>query len=178
MSKIPSQKRNAALPHRSVSTLARLALCCVSLLGPLGSALATPQSGFASDTKGPTRFDEVDVKAHTDTLKIRIDTKGFADAYVVTNTVAPGGHSGWHTHPGPSLVTVQSGTATYYDGDDPTCTPHVIERGHGFVDEGDGHIHLVRNEGSEVLVLIAFQVIPAGATRRIDIPVSPGNCPF
>jgi mannose-6-phosphate isomerase-like protein (cupin superfamily) len=75
-------------------------------------------------------------------------------------------------------VTVLSGTATYYDGDDPACTPHVVPAGEGFVDQGGSHVHLVRNEGNVDLVLIAFQIIPQGAQRRIDVSTSPGNCPF
>jgi hypothetical protein len=37
---------------------------------------------------------------------------------------------------------------------------------------------MVRNESAtQTLVTLAFQVIPAGAARRIDAP-SPGNCAF
>ncbi|HEY3171118.1 MAG TPA: cupin domain-containing protein [Thermoanaerobaculia bacterium] len=126
---------------------------------------------------GPTLFDEIDVKTHTDDHKVLIKTWGLSDVYIVTNTVALGGYSGWHSHPGPSLVTVKSGTATYYDGDDPTCTPHVVEAGNGFVDPGGGHVHMVRNEGSVQLELVAFQIVPRGAARRINAP-DPGNCPF
>jgi hypothetical protein len=49
--------------------------------------------------------------------------------------------------------------------------------GTGFIDEGGGHMHMVRNEGASDLVTVAFQIIPAGADRRIDGP-SPGHCPF
>jgi hypothetical protein len=160
-----------------VSRLAVVVACSIALSCPFEAAFATPASGFASSTIGPTQFDEIDIKVHADALKLKFETRGAADVYVVTNTVAPGGHSGWHTHPGPSLVTVKSGTATYYDGDDPTCTPHVILQGEGFVDHGDGHVHLVRNEDTVVLELVAFQIIPQGATRRIDAP-SAGHCPF
>lgn len=177
MSSMNSQKRHGGVPVCSVATLATVAVCSVGLLDPFAVARATPNFQFASNVVGPTIFADLDVKAHTDALKIKFQTRGIADVYVVTNTVAPGGHSGWHTHPGPSVVSVKSGTATYYDGDDPTCTPHVIQEGEGFVDEGDGHIHFVRNEGSEVLELVAFQIVPQGATRRIDAP-NPGNCPF
>jgi quercetin dioxygenase-like cupin family protein len=142
-----------------------------------GTAVATDASGFTSTFVGPTAFDDIDVKVHTDTLKVMIKTWGLADVYVVTNTVLPGGHSGWHTHPGPSVVSVIAGTATYYDGDDPICTRHVIPTGEGFIDQGGGHVHLVRNEGSDTLTLVAFQIIPAGAARRIGVP-NPGNCPF
>jgi mannose-6-phosphate isomerase-like protein (cupin superfamily) len=74
-------------------------------------------------------------------------------------------------------VTVKSGSATFYDGDDPTCTPRVVQAGEAVVDIGGGHVHMVRNEGSVQLELVAFQIVPQGAVRRIDMP-DPGNCPF
>ena len=49
--------------------------------------------------------------------------------------------------------------------------------GMGFVDPGGDHVHLLRNEGSTDGATIAVQLIPAAATRRIDVP-DPGNCPF
>jgi hypothetical protein len=57
-----------------------------------------------------------------------------SDFHVLQNTIVPGGTFGWHSHPGPSLVIVKSGTATFYHADDPTCTPHVVPTGSGFVD--------------------------------------------
>jgi quercetin dioxygenase-like cupin family protein len=95
----------------------------------------------------------------------------------VSNKFAPGGQSGWHTHPGPSLITVKAGTVTAYSGDDPSCTPHVYAAGTGFIDPGGGHVHLLRNEGSVEAETVAVQILPAGAERRIDAPI-PGNCPF
>jgi len=47
--------------------------------------------------------------------------------------------------------------------------------GTGFVDSAAGHVHLIRNEGAEQLVTVAFQIIPAGASRRLDRP-SPAHC--
>src|SRR5256714_15676524 len=41
------------------------------------------------------------------------------DIVVVSIVVTPGGNSGWHYHPGPVLVTVKTGTITFYMGDDP-----------------------------------------------------------
>lgn len=178
MCTMKSWKKACTFPAMRLSRTAGIVVCCSGLLGPFGIADATPSAAFSSDTVGPTDFGEIDVRMHTRDLKVKIQTNGFSDAYIVINTVAEGGYSGWHTHPGPSLVTVKSGTATYYDGDDPTCTPHVLVRGEGFVDPGDGHVHMVRNEGGDVLELIAFQIIPHGAPRRIDVPTSPGNCPF
>ncbi len=73
------------------------------------------------------------------------------------------------------MVLVKSGTATVYDGDDPNCMPVRYPAGTGFIDAGGGH--MVRNEGTEPLVTVAFQIIPTGALRRIDA-ASPGYCPF
>jgi quercetin dioxygenase-like cupin family protein len=178
MRKTQLWKRHCILSVSSVLLLAGLLVCSVSgIISSSGTALATPNSGFFSTVVGPTRFDDIDVKTHTEDHKVQIKVKGLSDVYIVTNRVVPGGHSGWHTHPGPSVVSVKSGTATVYDGDDPTCTPQIYHAGTGFVDPGGGHVHLVRNEGSVDLELVAFQVIPLGAQRRIDAP-SPGNCPF
>jgi quercetin dioxygenase-like cupin family protein len=66
---------------------------------------------------------------------------------VLQNTIQPGATFGWHSHPGPSLVIVKSGTATFYMADDPTCAPQVVQAGSGFVDNGND-THVVRNEGS------------------------------
>jgi quercetin dioxygenase-like cupin family protein len=94
---------------------------------------------------------------------------------VLQNTIAPGGTFGWHRHPGPSLVIVKSGTATFYLASDPTCTPHVVPAGSGFVDQGHD-VHVVRNEGSVDLVTVVVSLVPAGFDRRIDEP-SPGCLP-
>lgn len=181
-SKRQSWKQHGGVSRGWINGPAWLMVCGFwGLLGFCGMALATPptggcpSSGFCSSPLGPTTFDELHIVNAGD-ANVQIKTKGDVDVWIVTNTVSPGAHSGWHTHPGPSLVTVQSGTATYYEGDDPACTPHVIAKGEGFVDHGGGHVHLVRNEGTEVLVLIATQILPQGAPRRIDAP-APLNCP-
>ena len=148
----------------------------VVAFGITATAVATPPSGFSGTTISVGRFDEIDVKTKEQLPhQVKIKTQGESDVYVVQNTVQSGGHSGWHTHPGPSLITVVQGTATLYDADDPTCTPHVVEAGDGTIDVGDGHVHLLKNEGDEVLISVAVQFLPAGAPRRIDAP-DPGNC--
>jgi hypothetical protein len=72
-------------------------------------------------------------------------------------------------------VTV--GEITAYDGDDPTCTPKRYRAGEGFVDDGDGHVHLLRNETAAPAETVAVQFLRQGATRRIGTP-APGNCGF
>jgi quercetin dioxygenase-like cupin family protein len=147
-------------------------------------AQATPPSGVTTTLIGVGRFTTIDAKAKTDVnpgaptefWTARIKTKRSSDLHVLQNTIAPGGNFGWHRHPGPSLVIVKSGTATFYLANDPTCTPHVVPAGSGFVDHGHD-VHIVRNEGSVDLVTVVVSLVPAGFERRIDEP-NPGNCAF
>jgi quercetin dioxygenase-like cupin family protein len=146
-------------------------------------ALATPPVGVSTEfivgsATGGATFAEFDAYVKTGDWKIRIDTNAESDLYVVRNTFAAGGHTGWHTHPGPSLITVTVGTITAYEGDDPTCTPHVYPQGSTLIDPGGGHVHLLRNETGVDAVTVAVQLVPAGAPRRIDVTPAPGNCPF
>jgi quercetin dioxygenase-like cupin family protein len=160
----------------------------VLLLGVVGAAvyggvaLATDPSGVITTPIGVGRFanidsttkTDIDPGAATDFWQARIDTKGASDLYVLQNTIAPGGTFGWHSHPGPSLVIVKSGTATFYMADDPTCSPHVVTTGSGFVDNGHD-THVVRNEGTVDLVTVVVSFVPAGFARRINEP-APANC--
>jgi quercetin dioxygenase-like cupin family protein len=148
-----------------------------------GTVLATPSSGVTPTVFGIGRFDDIDATTKTDIApgertdfwQARISTKGATDVHVLQNTIVPGGTFGWHSHPGPSLVIVKSGTATFYEADDPTCSPHVVQAGSGFVDNGHD-THVVRNEGSVDLVTVVVSLVPAGFQRRIDEP-APANCP-
>ena len=103
-------------------------------------------------------------------------TRGSSDLYVQSNVWLAGGSTGWHSHPGHSLIIVTEGAVTNYESDDPDCEPHVYTKGMSFVDSGGKHVHLIRNEGTGEAKTIAVQLIPAGASRRIDA-AAPPNCP-
>ena len=107
---------------------------------------------------------------------LKMNVKGDSDLYVVRNSWPVGAHSGWHTHPGPSLITVLSGELAVYDADDPTCTPTIYHAGESFTDIGCGDVHLIRNEGTICAINMVVQIIPAGLPRRIDAD-QPPNCP-
>jgi quercetin dioxygenase-like cupin family protein len=155
-----------------------------------GDVLATPSSNFAGTTLAKATLGELDVRAHTtvpadpgngsvpaNVWETLLKTNGSTDLYVQQNTWQPGGSTGWHTHPGPSLVIVTQGTLTVYDSSDPTCAPQVYSAGgsNEFVDVGSGDVHLIRNESGDIAKTVAVQFVPAGATRRIDAP-QPPNC--
>ena len=160
----------------------RLALVAViSLVGLaafVATVSATPAKDFTAVQQWKGVFGDIDVKTNAfHPHKVKIDTKGESDVYITRNAIAVGGYSGWHTHPGPSLIIVTAGEVTAYDGDDPSCAPKRYKAGEGFVDPGDGHVHLLRNEGDVAAETIAFQIIPKDAVRRIDAP-APDGCPF
>jgi quercetin dioxygenase-like cupin family protein len=152
--------------------------------------LATPAGGgFASTTIALGRFGDINVfnhlippdfwksRHHSDIWLSLQKTKGLSDVYVQSNVFPPGATSGWHTHPGHSLIIVAAGKVTAYEGDDRECRPHVYTQGMGFVDPGGGHVHNLRNEDTVEARTIVVQVIPADAVRRIDA-LDPGNCSF
>jgi quercetin dioxygenase-like cupin family protein len=141
------------------------------------TALATMAVGVTSTPIAQGNVDDLDVHVKTGDWKVKLDTKGPTTLAVSENRVAPGGHFGWHSHPGPSLVIVKSGTSTFYRGDDPDCTPQVHPAGTAYVDPG-GVVHTARNESlTEDLVVIVTRLVPAGAAPRID-EADPGNCNF
>ena len=173
-----------------------LVLGAAAALRDSGAAFATPATpNFMSTILAKSFFEQIRVNtgAHghdrgADKSKdeddsqqpnlVKILAKDPSDVYVVQNTVGAKGNSGWHSHPGPSIVLVKSGVASVYHGDDPSCTPQQYPAGTGFIDEGGPHVHLVRNAGSEPLVTVAFQFVPAGAPSRRIEENSPGFCPF
>ena len=154
-----------------------VALALLAALAPVAivAVQATPATG-ASGTVLSSGVLEAPVRIHTDDLKLQVR----GDLQVVTQriTISPGGHTGWHSHPGPVFVTIQAGTMTFYDADDPTCAPGTYATGESFIDEGGGHVHIARNEGLSDLVLYATYLIPVGSAGfRTDVP-DPASCPF
>jgi quercetin dioxygenase-like cupin family protein len=168
--------------RRILAAIAAVAVLVAASLLVL-PARATPPSPEVTTTPiGMGRFTDIDTNVKTDInpgtptefWRARIKTKRSSDLYVLENTIPPGKTFGWHRHPGPSLVIVKSGTATFYLAADPTCTPHMVPAGSGFVDQGHD-VHVVRNEGRVDLVTVVVSLVPAGFARRIDEP-PPGNC--
>lgn len=163
-----------------------------------GKVWATPASGFKATTLATGNFTEFDVfnqstkaslpPGFPDEVWLSLQkTKGPSDLYVQSNVwpavnLATGvvASTGWHTHPGHSLIIVTSGSIAEYEDD---CTPHVYTFVAGqpaptLVDPGHGHVHIIRNEGSVQATSIAVQLVPfdpAKANRRIDAP-APANC--
>jgi quercetin dioxygenase-like cupin family protein len=92
---------------------------------------------------------------------------------VASFTFGPNSSTGWHTHPGRTLVTVKSGTFTVYHAEE--CDPLVYEAGDAFV-ELPTTVHVGRNETTEPVELgVVFFKVPLDGSPRIDQP-QPETC--
>ena len=142
------------------------------------NVLATPPSGLTQNVQGPYSFSSFNARDWTTAApfwRVHLSAYGQSDVYYVDNVFAPGATTGWHSHPGPSFILVVSGTVTNYEGGDGHCDITQYSAGSGFVDAGGNDIHMIMNNTSQPAETIALQVIPKGATRRIDEP-DPGTC--
>ena len=93
----------------------------------VGEVRATPATGQSTTILAKSLFDELKIDAHTIPANIwqaAIRTHGQSDVYVVDNKFVPGGATGWHSHPGPSLIFVVAGTITNVEAAGCTCSSH------------------------------------------------------
>ena len=176
------------LPNRNAahSLLAVGVLVLVWAPGP--PAEATPAEGVTftvlnratvPEFDAVRRFREMtEAPATRRTWKIEVEATRMIDVVTVLFTVQPGGHGGWHTHPGPALFTVSSGTLTMYDADDPSCAPQPFPAGTGSIEADTiAHSHLLRNETASVAETVVTFLVPVGSAIRVDRP-APAHCPF
>ena len=129
-----------------------------------GVAVATaPTGSVVSEVIGAGSTDEA----------IRLRATADASTVVAKFTFGPNSSTGWHTHPGRTLVTVKSGTFTVYHAED--CEPLVYEPGDAFV-ELPSTVHVGRNETNGVVELgVVFFRVPTGGSPRVDQP-QPEDC--
>ena len=170
----------------------------------VAQALATPGSGAVSSyvARGPVSQSVVigvpETKTATKTVRVRVGRKTVTrrvsftydtvsslmtcgatacDTAYQQLTIPPGGHTGWHTHPGPTFVAVAQGEGTLYHAMS-GCPATKYAAGSGFM-QPPTEVHNMRNEGSTSLVLWAFYALPPGTSNaaiRIDQP-QPAECP-
>jgi quercetin dioxygenase-like cupin family protein len=159
--------------------IASLAIAAASAAALASVAFATPGSSVVGTIMARAGFaDSVDIK-----LKLRdepevIHVAGAADTVMQKIVIGPGGHTGWHSHPGPAIALITNGELTLYSGDDPTCTGRSYGAGQAFVDSGQGHAHMARNLTTQnTEVWVTYLDVPPGGSVRIDA-ADPGNCVF
>lgn len=82
-----------------------------------------------------------------------------------------GGHGGWHSHPGSVFLRVTSGTLTFYDSHDPSCSPLVRSAGQVFVESGE-HAH--RNGDGERFPVLVIGIKSCSELARIWVVTEHG----
>ena len=126
-----------------------------------GRGYATPGSGATSTV----------LASGTSAEGLKVHTKGPTDVVFVEVTIEPGGFTGWHTHPGPLVVTVQSGTLTRYLAD---CSVETSTAGDSFIEHaGRRAVHMGVNNGSEPVVLLVTYLVPADGALRDEAAEPP-----
>lgn len=161
-------------------TMAGLAVVVTCLVVLPGQTQATPPGGVVGTPLQRGSFtDEVGVKFKLSfgDRTIVTDAKDASQVAFQDFTFAPGGTTGWHSHPGPVVVLVKSGALTYYQGSG-SCVGRVYPAGTAFLDSGDGRAHIANNEsGVTTETSVVYFGVPEGTSPRIDEP-APGNCDF
>ena len=112
----------------------------MAIVANVGRVQATPAAGFTGTTLALGRFDNINALNH----QVLPDAQGRRQPRISGSPpederrlrpVRPEQHLGCRRDhrlaypPGHSLIIVTAGTVTAYEGDDPTCTPHVYTQG-------------------------------------------------
>jgi hypothetical protein len=141
-------------------------------------ASASPPSGVTPTLIGRGTYDPFKVSSdkHAFPLDFTARAKNPLDVVVRIHDYLPESSTGWHTHPGPVFITVLEGEVTFYEYDDPTCTPHVVRAGEGYVDTGHGH--LGRNETGAPAKDVTVIIAPVGLPFRGELDAPGAYCGF
>lgn len=133
-----------------------LTAACVALVALPGTADATPGRGVSA----VTLYDHV---------------VGDTDYVLKEITLAPGGSTGWHYHPGQVTGFVKQGVLTHNDA---SCALDGVYHTGQFISEesGAGYVHIGRNLGTTPVVLEVLYRSPVGQPLAVDEP-NPG-CSF
>jgi quercetin dioxygenase-like cupin family protein len=154
----------------------------VGLLAIAGAALATPGVGILSapvQARGTIDDRSSIRRAGIELIFMSLRPTSGVDIVTQSISMAAGGTTGWHGHPGPVLVTVKSGALTVVYADDRSCQGTTYTAGQSFIDFGNVKVHTALNRGSVTVDFWATYFVPGrpGAAFRVDAP-SPGSCPF
>ena len=147
----------------------------------------TAWTGLAIAHTGTTPF-EITVSDQDKVVvddPIHINMKPGTQVTTTRLTVAPGGHTAWHYHPGPHVVAVTAGKVTVFETD---CTPRGhFAAGQGFYDPGTDkprRVHTLYNsvgtkdEPGVVAELVITDFREPGQALTVPVPLlsQPPDC--
>jgi len=148
---------------RKAMVIAAIALAALAIFGV--TALATAGAGV---TGTPQVRGTLPNHVHVNADGIKFSTKDPTDVVVQSFTYAPGGFSGWHTHPGFVLAVVESGALTVQVG----CSVHAYSVGQSFYESGTTPIMARNLSADQPTVVRVTYVVPKGVNVRRDVPAS------
>lgn len=156
---------------------AAILLAVVVVVGSI-FAWAQPAMGVGAMVLARGTYEPFKVKTdHDSPIDFDARANSHVDIVVRQHDYIAGGSTGWHSHPGPVFITVTQGQLTFYEVDDPTCTPKIVNFGEGYVDTGRGHIG--RNESGLPATDVSVILAPVGQPFRTNLSANANpNCPF
>jgi quercetin dioxygenase-like cupin family protein len=153
-----------------------LALAAIAALAAASAAVASHVTEVDSAAV-PTGFlaahnsiPDVPVSALT-----RAVTPDGTDAFIQHVRLEPNVATGWHTHPGPAIVTVVKGSVTYEDAKANRCSDATYVAGQGFVDRGFGHVHRAI-AGADGVDFYVVYLLPPGSVTHVIPESAPAEC--
>ncbi|EJN58334.1 cupin [Halogranum salarium B-1] len=158
---------------------------------PVTAMIAEPEDEPVAEVDSPEGFDVEVLSRHAtfpDGIAAKFRIK-YAESDKVTNsnlpvdassvivakvTWQPEGTSGWHTHPGPVIVSITEGELELINELDRVVRTYTA--GEAFIDPGQGNVHIASNS-SETDIAVAYATflgVPDGAPATVWVP--PVNC--
>jgi quercetin dioxygenase-like cupin family protein len=138
------------------------------VLSAVAVASADAPSGFTSVLIGRGQSDH----------SFGIHQRKGNDVVTTQNTLAPGGFSGWHSHPGTAVLVIQSGQLTLFS--EPVgggeCSVHTYIAGQVFLEQPDDEENAINTGAVPTVLAVTFFNVPHDGSARIE-RTNPGNCP-
>ncbi len=129
--------------------------------------LATSSSGilFNNILSMGVASNDLDEKVKIDDWKLSLKTTGASDFYIQDIAIAPGGYSGWHSHPGMFVGTVLTGSIDFYDEN---CNLTTFTAGQVWTE--NDKLHAIANHRNDDAHAQFSCLVKHGEPRRIDQP--------
>ena len=165
---------------RTTQTVSALACATVmALVGTASLAQARPDDGGGGLRATPAPPPVVELLSRGSVAKpfevraqgIELDADRRIDVAVAHLTFQPSGSTGWHRHPGPTVVTITTGELTITDN---KCRSRTYQAGDTFVEQGPPR-HLAVNTADTTTETIVTFFVPRGAPA-LSIPAAAPRC--